>query len=638
MSGKLENSPANEPAESGWAGALLAAWTGAIATVMFWGYALSAVGAFGSLLGWLPGAVVAVVAAWISGRAMLGAREESGADMRAVVRAQPLLILLGLGVAAALAAEFLTATMAAPSNWDSITYHLTRVGYYLQQGSLADYGANFFAQEQHARGGSVVLGAIMALSGKSDRFVGLVQLTSYVMCMVAAYVLARQTGRARAAALAAAAMFGLLTVAVMEAPTEQDDLLIASFVGITLVGLVGYVARGKRSGLILGATGFAVALAVKASALTCVPGILIVAAFSAWRADDAWRRGARRAGVLALAMAFAAVLAAGPAGYWKNLKRFGNPLGGPDVTQRHTAPDANESRWHMGLLNLVRFAGDFCTLDGWPESWGGAAGNRPKQAIGAALKTAGLDAESPANARSPFSWSRPRFADENTSFFGWVGIALMIPGCLGALVRWRSAPAAAALALAFGAFFVGQAFAGPYDPWRGRHFIYGACFAAPAAVWLFEVKVGWLRRCAWGAAAIGAVGIVPAVLWRSPNPLLAREDAKSLFQMDRLEQMAAYHASLPAHRTFDRLVPPGATVIVALPENEYEYPLFGEKLSHRLIPYRRALEHPEIAAAAEYLVYDGRIPVKREPTDIGLGYRWALRKLPPGGRGWTLQK
>jgi hypothetical protein len=108
--------------------------------------------------------------------------------------------------------------------------------------------------------------------------------------------------------------------------------------------------------------------------------------------------------------------------------------------------------------------------------------------------------------------------------------------------------------------------------------------------------------------------------------------------MDRLEQMAAYHASLPAHRTFDRLVPPGATVIVALPENEYEYPLFGEKLSHRLIPYRRALEHPEIAAAAEYLVYDGRIPVKREPTDIGLGYRWALRKLPPGGRGWTLQK
>ena len=80
------------------------------------------------------------------------------------------------------------------------------------------------------------------------------------------------------------------------------------------------------------------------------------------------------------------------------------------------------------------------------------------------------------------------------------------------------------------------------------------------------------------------------------------------------------------------------TVIVALPENEYEYPLFGAKLSHRLIPYRRALEHPEIAAAAEYLVYDGRIPVKREPTDIGLGYRWALRKLPPGGRGWTLQK
>ncbi|HWA87479.1 MAG TPA: hypothetical protein VG710_14720 [Opitutus sp.] len=614
-----------------WALAALAAWCAGSAVVMFWGAILSSRGALASPLGWVIGLMVAAAAAYGCSRPFRPRRpHDAFAPARAIIRSQPALLVLGAGVAAVVVAGALTAFCAAPSNWDAMAYQLARVGHYLQQGSLADYDANFFSQEQHARGTSIIACALLTICGRSDRLVGLPQLLAYGLCLVAIHTLARQIGRSRVAALAAAASFGVLTIVAMEAPTAQNDLVLASFIGAGLVGTLAYLAGGARSSLLLGAGGFALATAVKASALTCVPAALVVIAGAGICSPVPRPAVLRRAGALTAATAAAILILAWPAGYWKNLQRFGNPIGGPQMFEHHTdTGPAEHSRTRMGILNLVRFSADLCTLDGLPESWLGAPGAAVKRHVGAALQSLGFDAASSVSTNAAFSWSRPRFADENLSFFGWNGVAWLVPGCLGALWFWRRRPLAAALALGAIVFLIGQSFAGRYDPWRGRHFIYGAMFAAPAAAWLFETPRRTLRLASWAAAAIGAAAIVPALLWRSPNPLVSRAHARNLFELDRLQQMAGQHPSYPALAAFDRLVPEDATVIVALPGDEYEYPLFGRDLRRRLIPYAHAQRHPELAAGAEYLLYDRWLPLARQPSDIFLGYHWNLRRLTP---------
>lgn len=597
----------------------LSAWVAGCATLMAWGYGLSLLQALAPPTGWAVGLLAGIVAAIAAARTVArGAPAATEPPAR-------LLPALYAGVIAVLAAGLITALAAPPSNWDSLTYHLARVGYYLQQGSLADYGANYYAQEEHARGASILLCAIFSLSGRSDLGFALPQLGAYVACLAAVYALARQLGAGVAASRAAAAAgFGLLTVVALEVPTAQNDLLLDSFIGAGLVGAMAYLRHGERSMLFLSAGGFALAVTVKASALTCGPAAAIIVLGVGAR-SGAWRR----VGVLAVTVGLAMALFGGPAGYWKNLRRFGNPLGSAHMTETHLSGNGADGRAQLGLLNLVRFAGDFCTLDGLPESWGGSAGAKVKHAAGAALRGIGLDAEAPAASRAAFSWTRPRVSDENISFFGWPGVALLLPGCVGALLLWRRRLLAGIFALAAGAFFIEQAFAGPYDPWRGRHFILGAIFAAPAAAWLFESSLAWLRRLAWLAAVVAAVAIVPALLWRGPNPLVSQPGAPSVFAGNRLEAMARHHPSFPALAAFNRLVPANATVIVAVPENEYEYALFGARLGRRLIPWAQAQRRPELMAAADFLLRDGRMPIAPDPADTFLGYRWGLRRLHP---------
>jgi 4-amino-4-deoxy-L-arabinose transferase-like glycosyltransferase len=595
---------------------------------------LSAFQALSSPAGWAAGAILAVLAA-LGGiratqpRGVVFQRPQFRNALAGAVRSQPVLAVLFAGVMAVAAAGIVTLLVAAPSNWDSLAYQLARVGYYLQQGSLADFGANFFSQEQHARGTSILQCAIITLSGKSDVLVGLPQMLAYGVCLTAVYGLARQSGCRPPAALAGAAVFGLLTIVAMEAPTPQNDLVLASFIGCGLVGTIEYFSQGRRGALLLAALGFALALAVKASALTCVPACALVLAVAARRASASGVAVGPRLARAIAAIVLAILLFAWPAGYWKNWRRFGNPLGGPEMMQHHVETRNGVGRGRMGVLNLIRYTGDLCTLDGLPETWGGAAGSTIKHKIGGALAALGLVTEPPTTSAVSFSWSHPRFADENLSFFGWLGPALLIPGCLGALIGWRRKKWPAALALGAGIFIVGQAFAGPYDPWRGRHFIYGAILAAPAAAWLFETPHRWLRRWAWCAAVAGAVAVVPALLWRLPNPLFSTPIAPSIFQLDRLEQMAIHHPSYPALAAFDRLVPPSATVIVALSDNEYEYALFGEKFSRRLIPWHQARQHPERMDQAGWLLIDTRRGLASRPADIPLGYHWSLRRLGP---------
>ena len=82
-----------------------------------------------------------------------------------------------------------------------------------------------------------------------------------------------------------------------------------------------------------------------------------------WRRGETWRRCL--AGY-AVALVLSALLAA-PAGYVRNVVRYGNPLG-PAQAVAMTSVNTDASRLALGILNTVRLATDFVSLDGLPPA------------------------------------------------------------------------------------------------------------------------------------------------------------------------------------------------------------------------------------------------------------------------------
>ena len=606
---------------------VLLAWLALITAMALGGYGLALGGNLASLPGWI--AVLAASAGAV-GLCLRHPRLPAASRLTPVANptpSRPEWLLVGaLGVI--FLGNLVIVLGSAPGCWDALTYHLARVGYYLQQGNLDDYHANYWAQEQHGRLSAILHAGTMVLTGNSERALGLWQLASWVTLMLEGFSLSRLLGLGTRASRIAGGCLGLLVVGVMEASTAQNDLLIASCLGLSLIGVVRGLQTGSRGAMASAAIAAGVAFGIKASALTLAPAMVVLAVGVAWQVSRAsglaaWTRLAGLSGATALALA----LVCFPAGYYKNWQNHGHPLGG-DAVLKHA--DSGGPWLQHTARNAGRFAFDFFTADGLPESWGGSLGSRLKARVHAAMKSAGVDLESPVGARAPFAAGRPRLAHNDRSFFGLLGPCLLLPAlCLG---FWPGRPVALRwIAFAALAFFVTQAATGRYDYWRGRHFLYGAVLLAPLLAAWFD-RAGRVGRAYFAViAAAGILSAVTALLWRDPFGFLPRPGQPALLSLGRLNQMVGLEASFPALQRFDQIVPPSAIVALALRSDEHEYALFGPRLTRRLHPVTHALPELALPTPCDYLLYDPELGVAPEPGDVHLGYRWYLRQLPGPG-------
>jgi hypothetical protein len=249
-------------------------------------------------------------------------------------------LLASLGLLAAAVA--LTAIAAAPNNWDSLTYHLPRALHWVEDASLAHYPTNVIRQLSLAPAAEIALAQGLLLTG-SLRLSALVQTLAWLGCVVGASLLARDLGAGRRGELFAAVFAGTLPMAVLQASSTQNDLVV----GLWLLAFVHFsfraVQREAGAAIWLAAGGsLGLALATKATAF------LYAAPFVLWILSTFWRR--RRApwrNVLA-ASVVVVLLNAGP--WLRNLSLFGSPLGGEHGAVNAAATPA------IVLSNLARTA------------------------------------------------------------------------------------------------------------------------------------------------------------------------------------------------------------------------------------------------------------------------------------------
>ena len=520
-----------------------------------------------------------------------------------------LLLALALVMSVCAVVNFSVLISLEPDNLDGLSYHLPRIMYYLEHGNLHYFGASYWAIVIHPKVATVLMLYTYLLADLSACCTQLVQYLAYFISVAAVYGITRQLGCSRRRGAFAALIFSLGTIMLMEAVSPQNDFVLTAFTGCALYFLLAYRAVHARKYLCFAALAFALALGVKATMLLVLPSLLIVAVF-ALLPLKALPANVRRkhVGAGAAALCLALLIVTLPSGYGENWQRFGNPFGPASVREKHTVEGKGVARLAKNVtLNLLRYGFDFVALDGVLPTPRMKALQRAITAPGRwLLQRAKINLESDEASRRAFSFEHYYLASENCSYWGILGWLLLWPAVLIACFRRSGIPGLRWFALAALLYFLVQASASPYDPWRGRYFMTAALFAAPTlAALAFPAHLPGKLYLAF-AVFLGCVTALTAVCFRCDTSVFPLKGVAgcSSFVLGRTEQLSREMPDLaPAWLKYESCVPEGAVVATDTTFG-CEYLFFGDRLSRRIIPLRSFTgERRPVPAEAQYLLY-----------------------------------
>lgn len=266
------------------------------------------------------------------------------AEVREKLRSAPKFYLLLIGFV--YLATLVLALVSPPNTYDSMTYHMARVGHWIQNGSVAFYPTAILRQLYNPPLAEYGILHFQLLAG-NDYFANLVQWFALVACGTTASLIVKAIGQDAKVQGFAAFLCTTVPAAIVQSTGTQNDLFASVFVLAFFYFFIAAVESNAWSDF--GWTGTALGLAILAKGTAyvyCFPiGLFfVVVHFLSLDNKPARVRFLKQVGVVLL---IAAAFNAGH--YARNTKLFGSPIstaGEPLRNQNLTAK--------MVLANVTR--------------------------------------------------------------------------------------------------------------------------------------------------------------------------------------------------------------------------------------------------------------------------------------------
>ncbi|MDQ3441291.1 MAG: hypothetical protein M3478_13170, partial [Planctomycetota bacterium] len=485
---------------------------------------------------------------------------------------------IAIGLTVILAALLVVAIVAPPNTWDAMTYHMSRVAHWSQNGSVATFATHNARQIHMAPGAEFVILHLQILTG-GDRLANVVQWCALVGCMVGVSVIARGLGAGSRGQLFAAALCASLPMAVLQATSAQNDLVaalwLASFIAI------GLELRGSpHPRLLIAAIGLSIGLAVLTKSTT----LLVLPAFSLFLLFAIPAPLRLRASGAAIVLLLAAVVNAGY--FTRNALASGSVLGPQaedvdGVAYRYTNDTVTPRTVTSNLLRNValQFA-----MPSW--SW--------NKRIGEIVRTAhfliGADPDDP---RTTVRGQRFHVSDAGDREDQAQGVIVILLGlaAFGALLRTNGEHRL--LRLAYFACivvsFVLFCAVLKWQPWHTRLHLPMLILLTPAIAPFLERSVP--RGIQTPLLLLVLLASLPNVLRNPSRPMLGKY---SIFRVPRSAQYFNNRADLLVSYTTatqEIAKSPCDRVGLVIPHDGWEYPLWV--LLNRIDPAAR-IEHVEV--------------------------------------------
>ena len=255
--------------------------------------------------------------------------------------------ILVVGVGAIVVITAVVAWIAPPNTWDSLTYHMSRVAHWAQEGSLRPYATGIERQIFMSPVAEIGMLQVYVL-GSGDRLVNFVEWFAMLVSIVAVTLLAKDLGAGRLGQLFSAVFVSTLPMGIAQASSTMTDYVVAVWaVDVACESvLIAQGARGRApvisaclaAGLTIGSkpTGFAYLLP-----LAVFIGASLVR-----------RRGLREAAVWTIvAVGVVGILNAGYLS--RNMAVYGNLLGRERTVSQHSNKILD---WRVVISNTLRNA------------------------------------------------------------------------------------------------------------------------------------------------------------------------------------------------------------------------------------------------------------------------------------------
>lgn len=499
-----------------------------------------------------------------------------------------------------------------PNNFDSMTYHMARVGYYLQQGSFESYRTADIRQTSFPANAEILI-LWQAVLLNTDRTAGLVQWLCWCGTTLAVYSLSRKFGprNQRHPALLAALAFAVFPQVLLQSSSTQNDLVHAFFISCAFLFAFEILsAESRTSGMLLSAAAVGLAVGTKPMALLLLPGYgLVFIVAIAIQKPTPWKRV-----IQAMFACLLAIWLFGSYFYVQNLRVFGAPTGARSMT-------AIASIEHPSLrtisANFGRFVIQFLSPGGSVPITGSLRAKLTQQYrtwaetifrhLGIPKDLRGIDfigaqwaQFQPLAIHEDFSWFGP--------IFGFIGLPILFYVIVRRAPDNQSCAALKILALTAISYLVLLATVFRWNPYFGRYMIPMAALAAPALSLVYRENTKRLSNVTNGLFI--AICIVSACTTSFHNEMKPLVGNRTIWGKSRIEMLSWANPSIePTARFVDQMGLHGLRLGLVSPhENAFEYVFFGKNYERTIIPIlldRKELISIDKIPQVDYLLFLG---------------------------------
>ncbi|OUX33760.1 MAG: hypothetical protein CBE24_01905 [bacterium TMED264] len=127
------------------------------------------------------------------------------------------------------AITLIIAIISPPNNWDSMSYHLSRIQHWIQNNGVHFFGTNNFRQNLFSPFSEFIILHTQILSN-SDVFANSVQWFNLIICMSTISLICKEFGLSRRLQLFSAFFICSMPIVILESSSTQNDIILSTFI------------------------------------------------------------------------------------------------------------------------------------------------------------------------------------------------------------------------------------------------------------------------------------------------------------------------------------------------------------------------------------------------------------------------
>jgi 4-amino-4-deoxy-L-arabinose transferase-like glycosyltransferase len=458
-------------------------------------------------------------------------------------------------IAAVAALTLAIAIIAAPNNWDSMVYHLSRVAHWVQNGSVAHYPTPVTRQLIFPVFAEYQIAHLQILSG-GDHLAQLPQWLSMLSCAAIVSLICKRLGGGTSAQIFSVFFTTTLPMGILQSTTSQNDYVVAFW----LAGLSALILENDRhtDRIIPVGIGLCLGLAVLTKTSAYFFGLPVMLYYGV---RGLLRQKARFIPIAAVVLVIA--LALNLPHYARNFSLYGNPLGPREETSRHqNAQISLQGVSSNAIRSLGMYAGTVDPLNSVLNT-----------AVGGLHAAMGMDTDDPHFTLEGYEFliERPSF-HEDTMGSSW-HLALALIAWVILLFQRKKLPNLMFIPLGLcvlAGFLIFCAMV-RWMPWNVRLHLPLLVLSASWTGLLTQVSKKWVQ---WAVTIVFAALTLPVFYFNPNKPLIADY---TIFNLPRREVMIMRkNLVVPYIESVNYLTEQDCYQTgLYLPDQEWEYPFWS---------------------------------------------------------------